>query len=158
MNSTTKGITGILFLFLTMTTNIFAQTTPVQQSQVQQTEVSDAELERFAQAFQRIRMINQEAQQQMSQVVQDEGMDIQRFNEIHRATMDPAVDVETSAEEQEQYSDIASEIQNMQGSFQSRMEEVITEQDLTIQRYEQIATQLQTDPELQERLKAVFES
>ncbi|WP_189605219.1 DUF4168 domain-containing protein [Salinimicrobium marinum] len=157
MSFTTKGITGILFIFLSLGTNSFAQTTPLQQSEVQQIEVSDAELEKFAQAFQRIRMINQEAQQQMMQVVQDEGMDIQRFNEIYQASMDPAVNVETTSEEQEQYSNISSEIEKMQGSFQSRMEEVITKQDMTVQRYEQIATQLQTDPQLQERLKAVFE-
>jgi hypothetical protein len=157
MSFTTKGITGVLIFFLCLSTNSFAQTTPIQQSAVQQTEVSDAELEKFAQAFQRIRMINQEAQQQMTQVVQDEGMDIQRFNEIYQASMDPAVNVETTSEEQKQYANISSEIEKMQGSFQSRMEEVITAQDLTVQRYEQIATQLQTDPQLQERLRAVFE-
>lgn len=157
MSLTTKGITGVLIFFLSLSTNSFAQTTPIQQSAVQQAEVSDAELEKFAQAFQRIRMINQEAQQQMTQVVQDEGMDIQRFNEIFQASMDPAVNVEITAEEKEQYSNISSEIEAMQGSFQSRMEEVITAQDLTVQRYEQIATQLQTDPQLQERLRAVFE-
>lgn len=157
MSFTTKGITGVLIFFLSLSTNSFAQTTPIQQSAVQQAEVSDAELEKFAQAFQRIRMINQEAQQQMTQVVQDEGMDIQRFNEIFQASMDPAVNVEITAEEKEQYSNISSEIEAMQGSFQSRMEEVITAQDLTVQRYEQIATQLQTDPQLQERLRAVFE-
>lgn len=150
---------GIFFLMTVLTTTLSAQTEPLPtQGQTQQVEVSDAELEKFAQAFQEMRMLNQQAQQEMAQVVEEEGMDIQRFNEIHQATVDPAKEVDVTEEEQEQFQEITSELQGMQERFQKQMQEVITEQDLTIQEYEQIATQLQNDPELQERLRAVFQN
>lgn len=151
-------IASFFFLFSVMGTfAVSAQTPQMPQPQQQKVEVSDSELSKFANAFQAIRMINQEAQQEMMQTVQEAGMDIQKFNEIHQAAMDPAVEVEVSAEEQKKHQEITSDLEKMQVTFQEQMEEVIEEQDLTIQRYEQIAMGLQNDPELQERLKAVFE-
>lgn len=154
-------IASFFFLFSVMGTFAVSAQTPQlpqqQQQQQQKVEVSDSELSKFANAFQAIRMINQEAQQEMMQTVQEGGMEIQKFNEIHQAAMDPAVEVEVSAEEQKKHQEITSELEKMQITFQEQMEEVIEEQDLTIQRYEQIAMGLQSDPELQERLKAVFE-
>lgn len=159
MSFTPKGIAGILFLVLTLTTTTtFAQTGQNATQQTQQIEVTDAELEKFAQAFQRIRMLNQKAQQQMSQTIENEGLDVQRFNEIHQASLDPAVEVEITEKEQGQYDIISAEIEKIQTSFRPQMEEVITQQGLTLQEYEQIVAQLQRDPELQERLRAVFDN
>lgn len=155
-----KKVASFLFLFGVMGSfGAFAQTPqlPQQQQQQQKVEVSDSELEKFANAFQGIRMINQQAQQEMMAVVQDGGMDVQKFNEIHQASVDPAVEAEATPEELEKHQEIASELEEMQGTYQAKMEEVIQDQDLTLQRYEQIAMGLQSDPELQERLRAVFE-
>lgn len=154
-----KKLAGF-FLFLTVmgSTAAFAQTPQLpQQQQQQKVEVSDAELKKFANAFQGIRMVNQEAQQEMSQVIQEEGMEIQRFNEIYQATLNPEVAVEATEEEKKQHEKISSKLEGMQGEFQGKMEKIITDEGLTIERYEQIAMGLQADPELQERLRAVFE-
>lgn len=133
------------------------QQLPQQQQQQQKVEVSDSELSEFANAFQGMRMINQEAQQEMTQVVQEEGMEIERFSEIHEASLNPEVEVEASEEEKEQHQKIASELEKIQGTFQAKVEKVITEQGLSLERYEQIAMGLQNDPELQERLMKIFE-
>lgn len=148
---------GIIFVLAVSTGPLFAQPPAQPQTEVEQIEVSDSELEKFAQAFQRIRMMNQQAQQEMGALVQDEDMEIGRFNQIHQASLDPEVEIETTQEEEEKYGRISTEIEEMQVKFQEQMEELITEQDLTIEKYQQIATQLQTDPELQERLRDYFQ-
>ncbi len=148
------------FLFLTLigSTAVFAQAPQLpQQQQQQKVEVSDAELNKFANAFQGIRMVNQEAQQEMTQVIQEEGMEIQRFNELFEASANPQVEVEATGEEEKQFEAISSELEGMQGAFQAKMEKIITDEGLSIERYEQIAMGLQADPALQERLRAVFE-
>lgn len=155
-----KKVASFLFFFTVMGTFAsFAQTPqlPQQQQQQPKVEVSDSELTKFANAFQGIRMVNQEAQQEMMQVVEEGGMDVQKFNEIHQASMDPAVEVEASEAELKKHQEITSELEEMQGTFQAKMEKVITDADLTLERYEQIAMGLQSDPELQERLRAVFQ-
>lgn len=125
-------------------------------AQVEQREVTDDELSKFADTFQKMRMMNQEAQVKMTEVVTDEDMEIKRFNEIHQATLDPAVEVTVTEEEQEKYDNIVSEIEEMQVEFQEKMEETIRDGGLTVQRYQEIVTDLERDPELQERLRAEF--
>lgn len=154
----TKRVVGFLFFLSVMSTAVvFAQNPQIPQQQQEQIEVSDEELSEFAEAFQGIRMINQQAQQEMATVVQEGGMEIKRFNEIHEATLNPAVEVEATEEEKEQHKEIASGIEDLQETYQGKMEEVIEDTDMTVQRYQQIATSLQTDPELQERLRAQFQ-
>ena len=145
MTTSSKKIFAALLFFVFSSTALLAQ--------VEQKKVTEAELSKFATTFQKMRMMNQEVQMKMSEVVSAEEMEIKRFNEIHKAELDPAVEVEVSKDEKKKYGKIVSEIEKMQVDFQERMEETIKEAGLTVERYQEIATKLQTDPELQERLK-----
>lgn len=139
---------------------VFAQTPQLpqqQQKQQQQVEVTDAELNKFAKAFQGIRVIGQQSQQEMMQVVQNEGMKVERFSKIHEATLNPQVEVEATAEEKEQHQKIISKLEVMQASIQEQMEKAITEAGLSLDRYEQIAMGLQSDLDLQQRLQKVLQ-
>lgn len=89
----------------------------------------------------------------MAQVIEDENLDIQRFNKIHKAELDPAVASDATEEEKKKYDKVIVKIEEMQTSFQEQMEDVIEDSGLTIERYQEIATNLQTNPQLQERLK-----
>ena len=146
MKLTTKKIAGVLIMLFMSTTAVIAQT--------EQKAVSDEEISKFAITFQKMRMMNQEVLKQLTDAVTEQGMEVPRFNEIHQAKMDPAKTVELTEEEQEKYDDIVEKLDKMQASFSKQMEEMISEAGLTRERYEEIATRLQTDTELQERLKA----
>ena len=149
MTFRTKKITGFFLFFVLTATTLFAQ--------ADQAKVTDAELNKFAAVFQQMRMMNQQVQQKMAQVVADEEMEIQRFNEIHKAKMDPSIETEATKEEKEAYKEIVAEIEKVQLDFQETIEEKIQESGMTVERYQQIATRLQTDAELQERLKNSFQ-
>ncbi|WP_324721375.1 DUF4168 domain-containing protein [Salinimicrobium sp. HB62] len=133
---------GLLFFMMIGTTTLTAQT-----------DVSDQEIEKFAVTFQKMRMINQEAQQELSKVITDEGMEINRFNTIHQAQMDPEKNVEMSKEEEKKYREVIEELNSMQAEFRQEIEEMVEESGLSFERYEEIGNQLQKDPELQERLR-----
>lgn len=146
------------FLFFTVlgSAAVFAQTPQLPQQQ--KVEVSDADLEKFATAFQVIRNINNQAQEEMGAVVQAEGLEIQRFNEIHDAVLNSDSEVTATEDEKMKHQKIIAALDTMQVAFQGKMEKAIADQGLTTERYEQIVMGLQTDPELQERIKKVFES
>lgn len=144
-----KKLTGLLFFFMFSATSLFAQ--------ADQSKVSDEELTRFATVYQQMRMMNQQIQQKMAQVVAGEEMEIQRFNEIHQANLTPDMEVEVSEEEKETYQDILEEIEEIQAGFQNQMEEIIEESGFSMERYEAIATRLQSDAKLQERLRKTFQ-
>src|SRR6056297_1831746 len=125
-----KKLAGFLLTVTMMgSAAVFAQTPQLpqqqQQQQQQQVEVTDAELNKFAKAFQGIRVIGQNSQQEMVQVVQSEGMKVERFSKIHEATLNPQVEVEATAEEKEQHQKIISKLEVMQASIQEQMEKAI---------------------------------
>ncbi len=154
-----KKIASFLFIFAVVASaSVFAQT-PQQMPQQQQVDVdvSDDELSKFANAYQGITVVNQEAQQKMVKVVEDNGFEIQRFNEIHQASLDPNKEVEVSSEEETKHKEVVSEIEGMQGEFQKDMEQIIEKEGLEIDRYEKIAMALQSSQKLQQRLQSMMQ-
>lgn len=133
---------SLLFMMMIGTSTLMAQT-----------DISDKEVEQFAVTFQKMRMINQEAQKELSEVIAKEGMEITRFNTIHQAKMDPEAEVELTEEEEKKYEAIIKQLNEMQMGFRQEIENMIKEEGLSLERYEEISSQLQKDAKLQERLK-----
>lgn len=139
-------------------TGAMAQTPPPQQvpqQQQQEVNVTDAELEKFAEAYQGIQVANQDAQKKMIAVVEGEDLEIGTFNEIHQARMQNQ-QVEATDEDLERHARAVEKIEKMQPEIQAEMEEIITDADLTVDRYQQIATAMQNDPQLQQRLQEIM--
>ncbi|WP_300434582.1 DUF4168 domain-containing protein [Christiangramia sp.] len=152
-----KFFSSLLFVLAIGSASVMAQSTPMTQQQ-EKIEVSDAELAQFAEVFQRMRMMNQEVQKEMMAVVENEDFELQRFNEIHQAKMNPEKEIETTKEEDKKYEAVVGELEAMQPKFQKKMQAVITESDLSMERYQQLAMALQTDAELQQRLQKIMQS
>lgn len=152
-----KFFSSLLFVFALGTASVTAQSTAMPQQQ-EKIEVSDAELEKFADVFQKMRMMNQQVQKEMMAVVTNEDLELQRFNEIHQAEMDPNKDIETTSEEDKKYKAVVAEIEVIQPKYQKQMQEVITESDLSMERYQQLAMALRSDVELQQRLQEILKS
>lgn len=147
----------VMFFMMLGSTAMFAQTQPETQQQQEQTEITDAELTKFVKALESIQMVTQQAQQEMIGVVQKEGMEIQRFNEIHQAAMNPEVELEATPEEITKHKEIIEQLETMQVNVQQQMEKLITDQGLSLEKYEQIAMKLQSDTQLQQRIQQMLQ-
>ncbi|MCC8361162.1 DUF4168 domain-containing protein [Salinimicrobium sediminilitoris] len=147
----------IMFFMMLGSTAVFAQTPQMPQQEQQQTEVTDAELTKFVEALKGVQMVTQQAQQKMMQMVQEEGMEIPRFNEIHQASVDPKVEVEATSEEKATHKKIIGELETMQAGIQEQLESLIKDQGLSLERYEQIAMRLQSDTQLQQRIQQMIQ-
>lgn len=152
-----KFFSSLLFVFAVGTASVTAQTTTMPQQQ-EKIEVSDAELMQFAEVFQKMRMMNQEVQQEMMTAVQNEDFELQRFNEIHQAKMDPKKEIETTKEEDKKYDAVVTELETIQPEFQKKMQDVIVNSGLSMERYQKLATALQADATLQQRLQEILKS
>ncbi len=119
----------------------------------QATEVSDKELELFASAFQQVQNVDQQAQQNMIKAVEEEGFEVQRFNEIQQAQQNPNQDSNATNEEMNKYESASKELEIIQGQAQEEMQEKIIEEGLTVPRYQEIAAAIQANPELQQKLQ-----
>lgn len=119
-------------------------------------EVTDAQLQKFAQAYQSVQQTNQEIQQKMVAAIEKEGLTPERFNELYEAKMDPEKEVEATEKETEKQDAAMVAIQGIQESSQAKMEEKIKEKGLTMEQFQGIGAILQQDPELQQKLQEIM--
>ncbi len=145
-----KNITLLLLTVFFCGTATFAQTQTGDK-------VSDKEVKLFVSAVKEVQVINQESQQNMIKAVEEAELDIQRFNEIYGAMQDPNTDVDASDEEMEKFNKANTEIVGIQTEAQQKMEKEIVDQDLTIQRYQEINMQVQNDPELMQKVQTLLQ-
>lgn len=120
-------------------------------------EVSDKEVTQFVAAVKKVQVINQESQQNMIKAVEEAELDIQRFNEIYGAMQDPNTEADASDEEMEKFNKANTEIVNIQTEAQQKMEKEILDQDMTVERYQEINMQVQNDPELMEKVRMLLQ-
>ncbi len=141
-----KKITSLLLFTLIGVMTAFAQSE-------QQKEVSGEELKQFASAFQQVQTVNQQAQQKMVSTVEEEGLEVQRYNEIQQAQQDPNQEDNATDEELKQYEAATQELEKIQAQAQQEMQGKIIEEGLTVNRYQEIAAIVQSNPELQQKLQ-----
>lgn len=136
-----------LFLFMTIlgTATVSAQE-----------DVSDKELGQFADAYVKVQMQNQEAQQQMMTVIEEEGLKVERFSEIQEAEMDPNKTSDASAEEKKMHASAMAKIEEMQPELEKKAVEGIESTGITIERYQSLAAVIQNEKSLQQRLQTIM--
>lgn len=134
----------MFFLFIG-TTGVFAQE--------KEQKVSDDELTKFVTTFDQLEAANKDAQQKMLLVVQNEGLDMKRFNEIHVAFINPNMESNATPEELEKHHRAMEKIEKMQTELQSKMDNIVKQGGLNTRKYQKIATELQSNMTLRERYK-----
>ena len=118
--------------------------------------VSDAQLQKFAEAYQTVQQVNQQIQQEMLTAIETEGITAKRFNEIYKAQMDPEVEVDATEDEIANQKAALKKIEGMQTGVQENMQNKIKEKGLTLEQYEKIGAQLQSNPDLQKKLQGIL--
>jgi len=142
-----------LILIFTMAASVAFAQVPQQMPQQQEIDVSDGEINQFASVFVELQSMNQGVQQEMMSAVEEEGIEVQRFNQIMQAQQDPNREVDANEEELQNFAKASQAVEQIQAKVQKEMEKVITKNDLTVQRYQQIMMAVRTDTELGQRLQ-----
>lgn len=122
----------------------------------QEKDVSDAELAKFANAYQEMQIQNQEIQQEMVKIIEEEGMDVERFSAIQQESMDPNKEVEASEAEMKMHQNAVSKMEEMQPDMEKKASEKIAATGLTMERFEALAAVIQNDEALQQRLQTIL--
>ncbi|WP_165779292.1 DUF4168 domain-containing protein [Brumimicrobium salinarum] len=115
-------------------------------------DVSNEELEKFAKIYTEVQSESQEMQSEAVTIIESEGMDVDRFNEVANAQNNPSAEVEVKEGEKEKIQAISVKIQKLQQAFQGRVQEMIKKRGLTVQRYQEVYQAIQQDQELQQKL------
>lgn len=126
---------------------------PTQQTQSKASDISDEELEKFANVL----MAEQEVQQDMVDIIEKEGMEVQRFQQMQQASGNPEKELDATDEEKKKFETVKSSLQEMQPQVQKKIQEKIKEEGLTRKRYQEINRAMQNDQKLQKKLRSVFQ-
>ncbi|MCM5662224.1 DUF4168 domain-containing protein [Galbibacter mesophilus] len=149
----------LIFIFVALLGSpaIFAQVqAPVQASPAAAENVSDADLQKFAEAYIGIQQENQKAQQQMAAKIEESGLELNRFNEIHKASMDPNTEVEATDDELAKHKAAVGELEKMQPALEAKMQGIIKDSGLTMEKYQAVAMSIQSNKDLQQKLQGIL--
>ncbi len=141
-----------VFLF---SAQVYGQQMPMQQAP-QSAEYSDSELIAFLGAAQKVMPLQQESQMKMIEEVEDNELTVEEFNEILEA-QSTGGQINASENKLQAFSNAIEGIEEIQMEYQVIIAETIEEEGLSLQKYEQIITSYQTDPELQVRINELME-
>lgn len=166
-NFNLKKSVGKAFIFSFVTALIFsfqamAQELPDQQEQQQQqqieTDISEQELEQFVEVYVKANEIQKENEAQMIQAIEEEDLDVNRFNEIlmSRQNQESPEEVNASAEELASFNQAAEKIMEVQQQAQTEIEQLI-EEEMGTQKYQAIVIAYQQDPEVQQKVNKMLE-
>lgn len=142
----TRKLSLLFLLFALMASPVFAQEMDKKEDQKK---VSNAELTKFANAFQSLQDANRAAQKEMVKVVEKHGLTMKRFNEIHVAYINPNIKGDATEEELKKHHAAMNEIEVMQQDLQNQMDALVEKSGLSTQKYQQIAQTMREDKQLQ---------
>lgn len=137
------------------------QENPMQQEPTAQTEVSDEELETFLDVSSELQEIQMGSQQEMIAVVEDEGLTVEKYNAIAEAEQmgQPTDELEdVSSEDLEKYVQASTQIAEMEEELEPEFEQIIEENGMEMDRFQEINMALQQDPALQQRIQEMMQS
>lgn len=123
------------------------------------TEVSQSELEQFVRVIPQLQEIQQSAQQQAAQVIQESGLSTERFSEIYQSQQSGATpSAEVTSEEQQSYDEASTKIESLEQDVRSQQEEVLQTEGLEPQRFGEILVAVRQDPTLQQQVQELLQS
>lgn len=146
-----------LFLISSFPVSLMSQSDNMMQPQTSESDLTEQEFEQFAETMLTVGTLQQEMQGEMIHVINEAGMETNRFNELAQAKFDPDKEVEANKEEMATFEQVLGLIQSMQTEMQTAITEKIQEKGFSMQRYQEVAGIINTDPEWQQRLQEYIE-
>jgi hypothetical protein len=122
-------------------------------------QISDDELIAFVDASDAIQPIQQNAQAEMQEAVEEEGIEWERFQQIMMTMQNPqmAGQADVSNEEQMAIQAVQPRLEEIEMEAYDDITSEIANQGIDVERYQAIFMSLQQHPELMERLEALMD-
>lgn len=156
MNFFKKTVPFVLGILLVAVSTTFAQGQQMQQMQNSQADsVTDKELKTFVETTQELQGIQQDIQSQVQDMVKEEDIEFQRFQQIMMSKQNPqmAKNVEVTDAEEEAIQKLQPKLQEISQEAQKQQLAVIQEKGLSPQRFQQIAQAVQSNPQMMQRFQ-----
>jgi uncharacterized protein YfkK (UPF0435 family) len=145
--------TGLMSLFAVV---VFAQQQMPMPQQEVSTDYSDDEIEVFVEANLDVTKVQQEAQKKAQGIIEENDLDMERFNEIV-AIQQGQSDEEASPEEMEAFNAAAQKIMANNQKTQSDMVAALEKHDISQKKYQNIMMAYQQDEEFRKKVDTIVQ-
>ncbi|MFO8129164.1 MAG: DUF4168 domain-containing protein [Bacteroidales bacterium] len=123
-----------------------------EQQPAQQKEYSDEEIDLFASTVVKVIPIQQKAQQDMVNKIQENDMTVEAFNQISNQVQTTGNTEGITEAEMKKFQKISGEIDAIQQGIQAEVNETITGEGMDPQVYQEMVSAYNTDPRIQKKV------
>ncbi|MFW5757476.1 MAG: DUF4168 domain-containing protein [Bacteroidota bacterium] len=114
---------------------------------------SDEQVENFAGAVMEVMTIQEERQTEMMQSIEENGLSVDRFNEmLMEGQQKGQTEIEASEEEMEAFNESMAQVQQMQQDMQNEMMAAVADNGLEMQQYQEMMQGYEQYPEMKEKV------
>ena len=126
--------------------------------QAPKAQVSQAELQKFANAVKKLQPIQQNALSQITTAIKQQNLSEKRFGEIYQSKQSPQAQptAKVTPEENKKFEQVNAKIRQIQKSAQSKMEQTVKSEGLEIPRFNQIFLAIRQDPQLLQKVRQML--
>ena len=117
-----------------------------------QKDYSDEQIDQFASAVVRVLPVQQEAQAKMIKVIEDNDLSLERFNQIATQLQTSGQAEGVDEKDLEKFDQAAGEIEPIQMDMNERVNEVILEEGLSPQLYQEMANAYTSNPKIKQKV------
>lgn len=125
------------------------------QNQTQAMDISDQELEKFVKVQAKMTTIQDSARQNMVTAIQNTGLDVQTFNKISKQLQSAKSmeDVDASKDQMQKVQKASQEVQKIQKSMRQKQQQVLNDQAMSPQRFQEIRQAAMKNRKLLQRMQ-----
>ena len=151
------GILIIALICLLPAATAWGQDTIPHTSTYVREDFSDDELKSFLKANEKVMAIQMEGEQKMIKAIQDEGLTLDRFNQILEEQRDTSKEAHISAEELQSFNNAAQVILEENAQIEQQAAKTIQQEGIEIETYKQIMNAYQQNPGIQNRINEMVQ-
>jgi len=147
---TATSVLVVLLLFIGLDVS-------AQQTKVKADDFTDEEYEKFANVNVELIPVQQEVQGKMMQAIADEGLEAQRFQELAQAQQQGKIsEASDDPEEIAKFSKAGQKVMAIQKEVQSKAQSLIGENELSIQKFQQMSMAYNQSQEVKAKVDALI--
>lgn len=130
---------------------------PGQPQQEVKEDFSKEELEQFVDANKVVADVQRSSEEKMVKAIEEEGLEVQQFNEILTTQQNPETETEVSDDDLNKFNKAVEKVMKVQQDMQTDLQKAIEESGMTVQKYDQILIAYQQSPKVQEEVNKILQ-
>jgi hypothetical protein len=149
------AVTAAALLFIFSVGNAALAQETVQQAPLKE-DFKKEELQSFIKANQKVVALQKASEEKMVKVVQEEGLTVERFNQLAASQQNPDKKVKVEAKEMETFNTAAQKISGIGKEADTQMQQSIKQEGIDVETYQQIILAYQKSPKVKQELEALL--